>query len=196
MAKKGASPLDAIDTAQRLYESEAGSHLLVFYQDLTTFREMYSSYIKAALNNNEIVLVLPFYETADSVRQILSEDSACIDVRKKEKEQSLLIIDALKGYFGLPNGLMSFAKQLAGYAKTSGKNCVSILGDMGPFFYNRKKDNLIGWELELPYKYEQNVKGFCVYHKKDFDRRLSENDKELLVGHHEQVLDLISVSVS
>jgi hypothetical protein len=49
-----------------------------------------------------------------------------------------LIIDGLKGYFGLPNGLMSFTKQLAEYAKTSGKNCVSIIGDMGPF-YNRKK---------------------------------------------------------
>jgi 2-haloalkanoic acid dehalogenase type II len=40
---------------------------------------MYSHYIKAALDNNEIVIVLPFYETVDSVRQVLSEDSACID---------------------------------------------------------------------------------------------------------------------
>lgn len=128
--------------------------------------------------------------TIDSVRQILSEDSACIDVRKREKEQSLLIIDGLKGYFGLPNGLMSFTKQLAEYAKTSDKNCVSIIGDMGPFFYNRKKDNLIGWELELPFRYHPSMKGFCVYHEKDFDRRLAENDKELLFGHHEQVLDL------
>jgi MEDS: MEthanogen/methylotroph, DcmR Sensory domain len=183
---------NAVDIAQRLYESEAGSHLLVLYHDLTTYREMYSNYIKAALNNNEIILVLPFYETADSVRQILSEDSACIDVRKKEKEQSLLIIDGLKGYFGLPNGLMSFAKQLAEYAKTSGKNSVSIIGDMGPFFYNRKKDNLIGWELELPYRYEPSMKGFCIYHEKDFGRRLPENDKELLFGHHEQALDLVA----
>jgi hypothetical protein len=34
------------------------------------------------------------------------------------------------------------------------------------------------------------MKGFCVYHEKDFGKRLSENDKELLIGHHEQVLDL------
>ncbi|HZB73790.1 MAG TPA: MEDS domain-containing protein [Nitrososphaeraceae archaeon] len=181
---------NAMDIAQKLYESERGSHFLVLYHDLVTYREMYSHYIKATLDNNEIVLVLPFYETVDSVRQILSEDSACIDVRKKEKEQSLLIIDGLKGYFGLPNGLMSFTKQLVEYAKTSGKNCVSIIGDMGPFFYNRKKDNLIGWELELPYRYESSMKGFCVYHERDFDRRLLENDKELLFGHHEQVLDM------
>jgi MEDS: MEthanogen/methylotroph, DcmR Sensory domain len=181
---------NAMDIAQKLYESQGGSHFLVLYHDLVTFREMYSHYIKSALSNNEIVLVLPFYETIDSVRQILSEDSACIDVRKKEKEQSLLIIDGLKGYFGLPNGLMSFTKQLAEYAQTAGKNCVSIIGDMGPFFYNRKKDNLIGWELELPYRYELSMKGFCVYHERDLDRRLPENDKELLFGHHEQVLDL------
>ena len=104
---------NAMDIAQKLYESEGGSHFLVLYHDLVTYREMYSHYIKAALSNNEIVLVLPFYETIDSVRQILSEDSACIDVREREKEQSLLIIDGLKGYFGLPDGLMSFTKQLA-----------------------------------------------------------------------------------
>jgi hypothetical protein len=56
---------------------------------------MYSHYIKAALKNNEIVVILPFYETVNNVRCILSEDSACIDVRKYEKEQSLLIIDSL-----------------------------------------------------------------------------------------------------
>src|SRR5918993_1076045 len=168
---------NAMDIAQKLYESEGGSHFLVLYHDLVTYREMYSHYIKATLDNNEIVLVLPFYETVDNVRE-------------KEKEQSLLIIDGLKGYFGLPNGLMSFTKQLAEYAKTSGKNCVSIIGDMGPFFYNRKKDNLIGWELELPFRYHPSMKGFCVYHEKDFGKRLPENDKELLIGHHEQVLDL------
>jgi hypothetical protein len=59
---------------------------------------MYSHYIKAALDNNEIVIVLPFYETVDSVRQVLSEDSACIDVRKKEKESKIaaqLFADAM-----------------------------------------------------------------------------------------------------
>ena len=50
---------------------------------------MYSHHVKAGPKENEIVLFLPFYETVNDVRQTLSGDSACIDVRKFEKEQSL-----------------------------------------------------------------------------------------------------------
>lgn len=68
------------------------------------------------------------------MRHILSEDSANIDVRKYEKEQSLLIMDSLRGYFGSKDGIMPFVKQTVEYAKNSGKNSVSVLGDMGSFF--------------------------------------------------------------
>ena len=58
---------------------------------------MYSRYTKYALyDGNEIVVILPFYETAEAVRRVLSEDDAWIDVRKCEKEQALLIIDSLQ----------------------------------------------------------------------------------------------------
>jgi hypothetical protein len=90
---------------------------------------MYSHYIKAALKNNEIVVILPFYETVNNVRCILSEDSACIDVRKYEKEQSLLIIDSLKGYFGSQDGLIPFVKKIVQFAKASGRDGVSVIGD-------------------------------------------------------------------
>jgi CheY-like chemotaxis protein len=39
-----------------------------------TLREVYSNYIRKQIeDNNEVVLVNPFYETTDSVRQVLSE---------------------------------------------------------------------------------------------------------------------------
>src|ERR671919_2521759 len=128
---------------------------------------MYSYYVKVALNNNEIVVILPFYETTDNVRRILSEDSACIDVRKYEKEQRLLIMDSLKGYFGSAEGLMPFVKQTVQYAKDSGRENVSVLGDMGSFFYYKRKNDLIGWEMELPPKFDMNLKGLCLYHERD-----------------------------
>jgi choline kinase len=74
-----------VATAQELYKSEFGAHFLIVYHDLATFREMYSHYVKAALKDNQIVVILPFYETVYNVRHILSEDSACINVRKSEK---------------------------------------------------------------------------------------------------------------
>ena len=103
----------ALEVSQELKKSAFGVHFLVIYPDLSTLREMYSYYVKSALSDdgNEIVLVLPFLETVDNVRRILSENSANIDVRKYEKEQSLLIMDSLKSYFGLQNGLMPFVGQ-------------------------------------------------------------------------------------
>lgn len=101
----------AEEISKELRRSEIGSHFLVEYPDLPTLREMYSLYTKSVLHDrNEIVILLPFYETTDSVRRILSEDSACIDVSKCEKEQALLVMDSLKGYFGSKDGLMPFCK--------------------------------------------------------------------------------------
>lgn len=67
----------------------------------------------------------------------MSEDSACIDVRKCEKEQLLLVMDSLKGYFASKNGLMPFLEQTVEYAKTSGKGSVS--GVVWVFFIKGKK---------------------------------------------------------
>jgi hypothetical protein len=153
---------------------------------------MYSHYTKSALyDRNEIVVILPFYETVYTVRRILSEDPACIDVRKYEKEQRLLIMDSLRGYFGSKDGLMPFVEQTAEYAKSSGRSSVTVLGDMGSFFYYNKKDDLIGWEMKLPRKFEINIKGFCLYHTLDV-KRLSDEDKRELLQHHSKTMHLLS----
>ena len=177
--------------SDELRKSEIGSHFLIQYPDLPTFREMYSYYIKSALyDGNEIVMILPFYETANAVRQVLSEDPAHIDVRKYENEQRLLIMDSLKGYFGSAHGLMPFVKQTVDYAKSSGRNGVTVIGDMGSFFYYQKKDDLIAWEMKLPRVFEMNLKGFCLYHERDFNR-FSEEDRKRVSRHHTKNLQLL-----
>ena len=182
---------DTISTAQELPKLEFGAHFLVVYHDLVTFREIYSHYAKAALIDNEIVVILPFYETVDSVRRILSEDSANIDVRKFEKEQSLLIMDSLKSYFGSQDGLIPFVNRIVQFAKDSGRNGVSVIGDMGPFFYFRKNGGLLHYETTLPIKFEDmDLKGLCAYHKQDFDKKLSEKEKRILLEHHGKTLYL------
>lgn len=145
---------------------------------------MLSFYTRSALVDSEIVLILPYLETVGSVKQILSEDSANIDVRKYEKEQSLLIMDSLKGYFGLQEGLIPFLLQTADFAKKSEKS-LSVLSDMGSFFYYNKKDDLLQYEMSLPSRYERmNLKGFCAYHQRDFDKRFSEKERQDLIKHH------------
>lgn len=178
-------------TAKELPKLEFGAHFLVVYPDLVIFREMYSHYAKAALTDNEIVVILPFYETVDSVRRILSEDSANIDVRKFEKEQLLLIIDSLKSYFGSQDGLMPFVNRIVQFAKDSGRNGVSMIGDMAPFFYLGKNMCLLHYETTLPIKFEDmDLKGLCAYHKQDFDKKLSEKEKRILLEHHGKTLYL------
>ena len=182
---------DTLVATQELHKSEFGSHFLVIYHDLDTFRELYSLYAKAALKDNEIVVILPFYETVNNVRSILSEDSACIDVGKYEKEQSLLIIDSLKSYFGSQEGLMPFVKKIVEFAKVSGRSGVSVIGDMGPFFYYGKNDGLLHYETTtLPTRFEGiNLKGICTYHRQDF-KKFSEKEKGMLLNHHGKTLYL------
>ena len=91
------------DALDHMSKSEHGTHSLIIYPDLDTLREIYSNYVhKQIKENNEIVLVNPFYETTDSVRQILSEryDHGMDDISKFEKEELLIIADALEEYLG------------------------------------------------------------------------------------------------
>ena len=182
----------AEEVSQQLRRSESGAHFLIIYPNLQTFREMYSHYTKSALfEGNEIVVILPFYETVGTVRRILSENGANIDVRQYEKEQSLLVMDSVRGYSGSQDGLMPFVKQTVEYATNSSKGGVSVLGDVGSFFYYEKKDDLIDWEMKLSSEYKGNLKGFCLYHKQDYDRRISDNDRQTLLEHHGKTLHLL-----
>ena len=182
----------AVEVSEELRNSSLGTHALVLYPDLLTLRELYSFYARSAPGDSEIFLFLPYLETVANVKRVLSEDNANIDVRKYEKEQSLLIMDSLKGYFGLQEGLIPFLLQTADFAKKSGKS-LSVLSDMGSFFYYDKKDDLLQYEMVLPSRYEKmKLKGFCAYHQRDFDKRFSEKERQDLIKHHGKTLMLLS----
>ena len=184
----------AAEISEELRNSSLGTHALVLYPDLLTLRELYSFYARSALGDSEIFLFLPYLETVANVKRVLSEDSANIDVRKYEKEQSLLIMDSLKGYFGLQEGLIPFLLQTADFAKKSGKS-LSVLSDMGSFFYYSKKDDLLQYEMSLPSRYERmNLKGFCAYNLRDFNVRFSDKERQDLIKHHGRTLMLLSSS--
>src|SRR5919205_3110830 len=89
------------DALDHINQAEHGAHYIIIYPDLDTLRELYSNYVhKQIEENNEIVLINPFYETTDSVRQVLSEgyDHGVNSISKYQKEESLLIADALERY--------------------------------------------------------------------------------------------------
>ena len=170
-------------------QAEYGAHYIIIYPDLDTLMELYSNYVdKQIEENNEIVLINPFYETTNSVRQVLSQG---LDVSKHEREKSLIIIDPLQEYFGQqPN--MPFRRSLASYAKQIGKNGLSILGDAGAYPHQSKHKDLVDYESSLPAKFDNvPMKGFCLYHQRDFDN-FSDDQKQKLSEHHGKAIKIMN----
>ena len=170
---------------EELKNTAFGAHHLIVYPDLNALRKVYSHYINDALNvKNETVIVLPFFETTDTVRRTLRDSEFDIDVRKHEEQRSLLVMDSLKGYFGSPEGVSRLIKQALEHTKISGKTGVSVFGDAGSFFYDHKDNDLVKYELSLPSEYDSNLKTFCLYNKREFDLRLTEEQRQTLLEHH------------
>jgi hypothetical protein len=189
------------DVLKQLRQAEFGAHYIIVYYDMMTLRQIYSGYIKAQLeDNNEIVLILPYYETTEMVRSILSGENDnsiegnIIDVRKYEKEGSLMIIDSVKAYFNSDTDLMSLVEKLAKQAQNSGKSGVSVIAELASFYFPNGIDKLIEYEMSLPTSYDDNInlKGFCFYHQEDFDKRLSKEQKQKLVEHHGKNLTVVN----
>jgi len=189
------------DVLKQLRQAEFGAHYIIVYYDMMTLRQIYSGYIKAQLeDNNEIVLMLPYYETSEVVRRILSGENnngigdSIIDIRKHEKEGSLIIIDSVKAYFGSDTDLMSFIGKLSRQAQYSGKSGVSVIADLASFYFHNGIDKLIDYEMSLPTKYDDQMKlkGFCFYHQEDFDKRLSKDQKQKLLEHHGKHLIVVN----
>jgi hypothetical protein len=189
------------DILKQLRQAEYGAHYIIVYYDMMTLRQIYAGYIKTQLEyNNELVLILPYYETTETVRSVLSGENHSsnggniIDVRKYEKEGSLVIIDSVEAYFSLDNNLMSFVEKLAKQAQSSGRNGISVIADLDSFHYFNRINKLIEYEMSLPSKFDDKMKlkGFCFYHQEDFDRRLSKEEKQKLVEHHEKALRVVN----
>jgi hypothetical protein len=207
------------ETLDALKESETGTHCIFVYPDLKTLREILLHYTKVQLEDeNEIVIILPYYETTDMIRQILlsAEDkynNAGIGVRKYEKEGSLIIVDSLKGYFyyseqqqGDDNNnnsnntdLMSFVKFLLRRAERHHKDGLTILADMGSFYHHYHNNNtqrIINYETSLPIKYDDGIKlkAFCLYHQKDFEKRFTKEEQAKLLDSHGRSIMMVTNS--
>jgi hypothetical protein len=189
LTSKGCYDGNNEDTYKKLKFARYGAHYIIIYPDLPALRKIYSQYIKRQIEEkNEIVLILPHYETTDTVRFVLSK-LAGIDAEKLERDDLLLIIDSSRAYFGASIDIISFVDCLIDYAAQASRAGVSVLADMGSFFYYDKLDYLLEHETSLPTRFDMKAKGFCLYNKRDFDWRLSlKQKKELIECHGRQLL--------
>ena len=160
---------------------------------MITLREFYSYYIQKSIEEKkEVVQIAPFYEIEESVRYTLSEGHRALkDIEKLESEKSLIIVDSLKNYTKSEQkeSDRSFKEMMVNHAKKIGKNGFSILGDMGAFYFNGRIQDLVEYELSLPRKYDISLKGFCLYHKDDFNN-LTKEQKQNLAKHHGMAIEI------
>jgi hypothetical protein len=64
----------------QISHSEVGSHNLLIHPNMDVLRYIYSGYVKRQLKDgNEIVLILPYYETEDKVREVLTLPDNIVD---------------------------------------------------------------------------------------------------------------------
>jgi hypothetical protein len=177
------------DALEQINQSEYGAHHLVIYPDIRVLRQLYTKYVKRQLEDeNKIVLVLPHYETVNNLRKVLldqffpAENTSSIDMKKYE--DSLIVMDSIKGHFGIGNH-MAFVSEIVKRAE----NGVLVIADAGAFFHLNKRDKLMEHELSMPSQFDINLKRLCVFHKQDFNR-LTEEQRQKLVNHHGQVLNV------
>ena len=167
------------DALEQINQSEDGAHHLIIYPELRVLRELYTKFIKTQLEHeHKIVLILPHYETTDNLRKILFTTT---EETIKKYEDSLIVMDSLKGHFGIGNHI-EFVKELVKRAE----NGVLVIADAGAFFHLNKTDKLVEHELSMPSQFDVNLKRFCVFHKQDFNR-LTEEQRQKLVNRHGQV---------
>ena len=168
---------------QHMLQSNYREHNMLIYPHLAVLRDIYSRFSKNRLETGkEIIVHLPTYENIYSVRRTLAASG--LDVSKFENEESLLILDSVKGYFESNPDILSTFEMLAKRAESERGGGCSVISDMGSFIFLSKENELLEYERSLPLKFNSmRCKGFCCYHQADFDR-LSENQKEQLFEHH------------
>jgi hypothetical protein len=128
---------------------------------------------------------MPFYETENSVRETLSNKWTTDLNLVKEVDKSLIIIDSLRGYLDHDNAesIWKNMEERVNYAEELGKKGISILGDAGAFLFKHKIQSLFDYECYLPLKFDNNLKGICMYHQKDFNKISKDFQQKIMHSH-------------
>jgi hypothetical protein len=182
--------VDRSNVMERVMQSKFGDHNLILYSNTTILAFIYSTYSKRSLESlNEIVLILPHYQSIADILNHLTNNS--IDIDKCKKDGSIVVVESKKGYYSLTDefvGIMIMVEMLLKRAKRLNKSGVTIISDMGLFFHLNRIENLIKWETELSSSiYATKVRILCNYNKTDFGR-LNEDQRKHLLDHHSKII--------
>jgi len=175
------------DLILRLLKLPLGYHCLILYPNIETIRKICAEYIHLMIEEKNVaILFLTYYDTTDKVRQELMTKG--LDVRKYERDNSLVLIDFTKvvdnPYLGIPAafGLKEFINKIQAYHKN--KNLV-VIADMSLYNHSKNIDDLLKYERLSDDGYcNQNWRQICLYNKLDFHLMFTDEQKQKIFDYH------------
>jgi hypothetical protein len=167
---------------KQLAQIQFGEHNILVYEDVSAFRQIYSNHAKKRLEANEIVLLLPYFESVDSVKFYLQE--AGVDVEQHSKDGSLVIVDSVEQFFGEGKDFLYFLGILEKKAREKGKEGISVIADMGAFYQIYDESRLIKYETSIQPRTDAKYSSLLCSYQKDNFNRLSKSARELILAQH------------
>lgn len=175
--------LKAPSMRQLCPEQGESIHSVVMFDEIGKFREFYCEAAKTTLQNDEALMILTYFETADTVKYYLRE--AGVDVDLYERADSLFVIDSVEQLFGSTvENTLRFVELLNKKARRQGRKGLAIIADMDAFFH-LKEEGLARYEQSIHPKdnHDKFTCMICAYHKGNFEK-LPKETQELILKQH------------
>ena len=159
-------------------------------------RKVYASYIKRQLEEqpNSVVLFLSYYDTTDTVRNLLI--SYGVPVKEHEKNGTMIILDIMKvlhnPYFQVPD-IEKLRESARKTEKQFGDKTIFIIADMSVFNHTKKASEILEYEKTLHKDLKvERWKELCLYHKRDFETMFTKDESNTLMEYHKDKVILMN----
>jgi len=138
-----------------------------------------------------IILLLPYYDTTDKVREIL--ESKNIKARALERQGSLIIIDIMKVISNQSFDVPDIERLRALIIKLENQypnKTIFVIADMSAFYHLSMANELVEYEKSLHRDIKvEKWKELCLYNQRDFRLMFTDNEaKQLLEYHKDKII--------
>jgi hypothetical protein len=168
-----------------------GEHNAVLYSNAAAHNQSLIEYARFSLkSSNEILLILTYYDSIDSILNALKNIDD--DIETRQKDGSLVIRDSAKAYFNLSDELvdiMIMIRMLLQRKRKLGKDGLTVMCAMGAFFNKKGFVDLILHEtrFSLGSRDINEARMICCYEKPSFTL-LTQQQTQQILGAHNKVL--------
>jgi hypothetical protein len=139
---------------------------------------------KEHLENNEVVVILPYYETPTNIEQQLENIEVNTSLHKRG--MSLFVLDAVEQLFGSAYDFLRFVKLLDQNVQKSGKKGVFVLIHLDGFSLfgeSHSTFKMLEYEQKVAELHLENTTMVCAYHSKRLVT-LPKNVMQLMLACH------------